>query len=180
MATNAAIPASVGGVAEDSANGPPNFPFKRPRGAEPATEYARLRETEPVSRVKLWDGSHPYLVVNHKDITQVLTDSRLSKERQRAGFPEMNSGGKEAAKNKPTFVDMDPPAHTKQRNMVASHFSQSSVDALRPQIQKTVDMLLDQMIAKGSSVPLDLVENFSLPVPSFVGLISSVLDCAKG
>jgi cytochrome P450 len=173
MSIDTAIPASEGGAAEDSVNGPPNFPFKRPDGAEPATEYAKLRQTEPVSRVKLWDGSQPYLVVKHNDITQVLTDSRLSKQRQRDGFPEMTPGGKEAAKNKPTFVDMDPPDHTRQRNMVASQFSQSSVDALRPQIQKTVNTLLDQMIAKGSNAPLDLVENFSLPVPSFVGLLTS-------
>ena len=33
----------------------------------------------------------------------------------RPGFPELNPGGKEAAKARPTFVDMDPPEHTKQR-----------------------------------------------------------------
>jgi fungal nitric oxide reductase len=27
----------------------------------------------------------------------------------------MSAGGKEAAKNKPTFVDMDPPQHMQQR-----------------------------------------------------------------
>jgi hypothetical protein len=36
-------------------------------------------------------------------------------ERSRPGFPEMSAGGKEAAKNKPTFVDMDPPQHMQQR-----------------------------------------------------------------
>jgi nitric oxide reductase len=53
--------------------------------------------------------------VKHKDICSVLTDERLSKQRQRPGFPELNAGGKEAAKNKPTFVDMDPPQHMQQR-----------------------------------------------------------------
>ena len=36
-------------------------------------------------------------------------------ERTREGFPEMSAGGKAAAKNRPTFVDMDPPAHMRQR-----------------------------------------------------------------
>jgi len=45
----------------------------------------------------------------------VLTDDRLSKERTRPGFPELSEGGKLAAKNKPTFVDMDPPQHMQQR-----------------------------------------------------------------
>lgn len=94
---------------------PPSFPFARPKAAEPPTEYARLRSQEPISKVELWDGSHPWLVVKHKDICSVLTDTRLSKQRSRPGFPELNAGGKEAAKSKPTFVDMDPPQHMQQR-----------------------------------------------------------------
>ena len=39
---------------------------------------------------------------------------------------------------------------------------------MRPQIQKTVDQLLDAMMKKGGSNPIDLVENFSLPVPSYI------------
>jgi nitric oxide reductase len=34
----------------------------------------------------------------------------MIQERTRPGFPELSAGGKLAAKNKPTFVDMDPPA----------------------------------------------------------------------
>lgn len=33
----------------------------------------------------------------------------------RSGFPELSPGGKLAAKNRPTFVDMDPPDHMHQR-----------------------------------------------------------------
>ena len=57
----------------------PKFPFSRPQAWDPPTEYAQLRKTEPVSRVELWDRSHPWLVVKHKDVTSVLTDERLSK-----------------------------------------------------------------------------------------------------
>jgi nitric oxide reductase len=80
----------------------------------------------------------------------------------------MSAGGKEAAKNKPTFVDMDPPDHMKQRGMVESSFSKQSIDGLRPHIQATVDRLLDIMLKNGGKSPMDLVENFALPVPSYV------------
>jgi hypothetical protein len=58
---------------------PPKFPFARPEAAVPPLEYARLRATDPVSQVELWDGSLAWLIVKHKDICSVLTDNRLSK-----------------------------------------------------------------------------------------------------
>jgi hypothetical protein len=58
---------------------PPKFPFARPEAAVPPLEYTRLRANDPVSQVELWDGSLAWLVVKHKDICNVLTDTRLSK-----------------------------------------------------------------------------------------------------
>ena len=58
---------------------PPKFPFARPSGTEPPLEYAQLRVNDPVSQVELFDGGIAWLVVKHKDIQSVLTDTRLSK-----------------------------------------------------------------------------------------------------
>ncbi|KAJ7286351.1 cytochrome P450 55A3 [Mycena rebaudengoi] len=147
----------------------PKFPFARPSQLLPAVEYAKLRATAPVSQVELWDGSRPWLVTKYKDICSVLVDDRLSKIRTRPGFPEMSAGGKAAAKNKATFVDMDPPEHGIQRAMVAPLFTPEAADRLRPHIQQTVNSLLDEMIKNGcSDGPVDLVEKFALPVPSYL------------
>ncbi|WAO90234.1 Hypothetical protein NCS54_00765400 [Fusarium falciforme] len=146
----------------------PRFPFQRASAFEPPAEFARLRANEPISRVELFDGSLAWLVVKHEDVCRVATDERLSKERNRLGFPELSAGGKAAAKNKPTFVDMDAPAHMNQRSMVEPFFTEDHVESLRPYIKETVQGLLNDMVAKGCEEPVDLVEKFALPVPSYI------------
>lgn len=39
---------------------------------------------------------------------------------------------------------------------------------MRPHIQKTVDTLLDAMIEEGGAKPVDFVNKFALPVPSYI------------
>jgi fungal nitric oxide reductase len=110
-------------------------------------------------------------------------------ERNRPGFPEYSEGGRLAAKARPTFVDMDPPEHmrhryasvktfhrpptlTQCRSMVESFFTPKHVEKLLPYIQKTADDLLAKMKTKDlSNGPVDLVENFALPLPSYVSLL---------
>lgn len=60
------------------------------------------------------------------------------------------------------------------RSMVESYFTPDHVRKMQPYIQKTVDDLLDALKAKGcADGPVDLVKEFSLPVPSYVGLTPS-------
>jgi nitric oxide reductase len=77
---------SRSGATQEAATGTqtdaPEFPFERPRAAEPPTEFTKLRSSCPVSRVTLWDRSQPWLVVKHEDVCNVLTDTRLSKVSQ--------------------------------------------------------------------------------------------------
>jgi cytochrome P450 len=54
--------------------------------------------------------------------------------------------------------------------MVASFFTPEHVESIRPFIRSTVDETLQSLAAKGGKQPVDLVENFSLPIPSTVRL----------
>jgi len=62
--------------------------------------------------------------------------------------------------------------------MVEPLFTREHVETMRPHIQQTVDSLLDAMIEEGCEKPVDLVEKFALPVPSYVRSSSprSMLD----
>jgi nitric oxide reductase len=54
--------------------------------------------------------------------------------------------------------------------MVESWFTPEKIKSLQPYIDKTVSDLLDKMKAKGcANGPVDLVKEFALPVPSYVG-----------
>jgi fungal nitric oxide reductase len=55
--------------------------------------------------------------------------------------------------------------------MVEPLFVKDHIKSMAPYIQKTVDDLLEAMIAKAGSDPVDIIENFALPVPSYVRLI---------
>lgn len=54
--------------------------------------------------------------------------------------------------------------------MVTSFFTPEHVEKMKPFIKSTVDETLQSLAAKGGKQPVDLVETFSLPIPSTVGL----------
>jgi len=53
--------------------------------------------------------------------------------------------------------------------MVEPIFTKEHVESLKPYIQSTTNQLLDAMIKGGCAKPVDLVEKFALPLPSYVG-----------
>jgi cytochrome P450 len=64
------------------------------------------------------------------------------------------------------IVAMDPPEHTRLRKLVAGAFTEKRMQALRPQVTRIVDDLIDAM--RGGPRPVDLSRSFSLMVPASV------------
>ena len=141
-----------------------SYPMQRSCPFHPPETYAALRENQPFARVRLWDGSHPYLLTRYEDIRVVLAHPRFSCEPVREGFPHVYEGRMVADKADKSFLRLDPPEHDRLRRMVTKEFTVKKVEALRPRIQQTVDRLIDQYGAmpQGS----DFVEHFGAPLPT--------------
>ena len=91
---------------------------------------------------------------------QVLVDPRFSRaEAAKPGVPDPGLGQVSAD----SILGMDPPEHTRLRRLVAGAFTARRVQALRPRVTEIVDELIDRLCAMRQ--PVDLVENFSLPLP---------------
>ncbi|OXM54636.1 cytochrome P450 [Amycolatopsis thailandensis] len=146
----------------------PQFPMARAAGCPlaPPPELTRLAEFDPVSRVRLWDGSTPWLVTRHEDVRAVLADPRVSVDATRPAFPHTNPVSKARDTRMKTLMQMDAPEHTVQRRLLTPEFTIKKMEALRPAIQRIVDDLVDEMLAGPRLV--DLVEAFALPAPSQV------------
>jgi cytochrome P450 len=146
----------------------PDFPM--PRAArcpfDPPPALRALQDQAPISRVRLWDGSTPWLVTRYEDVRALLADPRISSDSALPHYPYQSPALKERRRQARTFINMDDPEHARLRRMVTATFSIRQVEALRPAIQKIVDGLIDTMLA--GPKPVDLVQAFALPVPSLV------------
>ncbi|WAP55736.1 cytochrome P450 [Streptomyces sp. S465] len=144
------------------------FPMPRAAGCpfDPPPATRVLQNERPIAKVRLWDGSTPWLVTRHADQRALLGDPRVSSDPLVPGFPHPNEGFRENSKRRRTFLGMDDPEHARIRRMVTAPFAIKRVEALRPDIQKITDDLIDAMLA--GPTPVDLVRAFALPLPSLV------------
>jgi cytochrome P450 len=161
----------------------PDYPMPRAAGCpfDPPPALRALQDEAVISRVRIWDGSTPWLITRYEDQRTLLADRRLSSDTTKSGFPYESAGvahsvqhgslsespDEEAHQAEPiAFINMDDPEHARQRRMVTGAFAIKRVKAMRPAVQRIVDDQIDAMIAGPN--PVDLVQAFALPVPSLV------------
>jgi nocardicin N-oxygenase len=146
------------------------YPLPTPQPWSPAPLYAELRAAEPVARVELPTGDQAWLVTRYAENRALLSDERFSRSAAAGpGAPRVRSIPLEAH----ALTALDPPEHTRLRELVQRAFSQRRVDGLRPAVQDTCDRLLDGLAAEGP--PADLVAQLCRPLPiRVIGLLLGV------
>jgi cytochrome P450 len=147
----------------------PYWPMSRSadRPFEPPPDVRALAAKAPLTRVRIWNGSTPWLVTGHAEQRALLSDPRVSIDHQQPGYPHWNEGVAALIHLVPrTLVFSDPPEHTRLRRMLTPAFTTKRVEALVPKIQTSTDELLDAMLAGPN--PADLVTALALPLPSLM------------
>jgi cytochrome P450 len=152
----------------------PEFPASRD-GRCPFSPPPVLLEAaaeKPLSKVRIWDGSTPWLITGHAEQRAILSDLRVSMDEKRSGFPHLHASNEAEAPHRPqTIFNTDAPEHTRLRRLMTFPFTAKRVEALRTVIQKITDDLIDTMLA--GPKPANLIPALALPLPSL--MISELL-----
>lgn len=143
-----------------------DFPMPRQCPLHPPHELSALQAGAKVARVRIWDGTKPWLVTGYDEVRAVLSDRRFSHDTDRPGYPSVGAGSAARHEISRTFIHMDGDEHDVKRRMLTSDFTVRRIAQLRPKVQTAVDNLVDELL-EGPN-PVDLVSAFALPLPSFV------------
>ena len=113
----------------------------------PYDTYDRLREKDPVHRMRMLDA---WVLTRYEDVNMALRDHRrfLKDDESSDGYRSM--------------LYSNPPDHTRLRSLVSKAFTPRSVAELQPRIQRMVEELLDDLEGRDK---FDLIEGFAFPLP---------------
>ena len=119
---------------------------------DPYRTYEQLRQKDPVHRMRLIEA---WALTRYEDVQDVLIDHKRFTNAER-NYDYMQYR---------TFLDLDPPDHTRLRGLVSKAFTPRAVRELAPRIQGLVDELLDAVAGKSR---IDLISDFAFPLPVIV------------
>lgn len=114
---------------------------------DPYDAYDRLRDKDPIHRMRLIDG---FVLTRYDDVDTVLRDHQRFHK---------NDGSVDEYRS---MLDHDPPDHTRLRSLVSKAFTPRSVGALHQRVQRIVDELLADLDGKDR---FDLIDDFAYPLP---------------
>lgn len=140
--------------------GIPFNPFDPAVMADPYPYYHRMREEDPVH----WNaGIRTWFLTRHADVVELLRSNRFSADRTRSERfrpppPHRRRPGK-------SMLVVDPPDHTRLRNLVNKAFTARSVERLRPRVEAIMARILDRL---GRANGFDLVAHVAYPLPVIV------------
>ncbi len=133
---------------------------------DPYPLLAGLREASPFAEY----GGAFVVAGRHADCWAVLRHPNASSERNKSLIA---GAAPRRTRDRPSFLSLDPPDHTRLRRLVSRAFAPPRIAALEPAIRAIASGLLDELDAAGPGATVDLIEGYAYPLP--FGVISELL-----
>jgi cytochrome P450 len=147
-----------------------NFDIKRIDPAflaDPFQTYRALREHDPVHLMP--DGS--YFLSRYEDCLTVYREHDIWRSDKRVDFRPAFGDSLLYEHHTTSLVFNDPPYHSRVRKLLAPAFTPRALGRLQPQIEASVERLLDRAAERGS---IDLIDDFAAAIP--IQLIGDLLN----
>ncbi|HEY1354228.1 MAG TPA: cytochrome P450 [Ktedonobacteraceae bacterium] len=131
--------------------------------ADPYPFYDELRRSGPVHWDEFFKG---WICGTYKEVTAALRDPRLGAHRVTSDEEMADLGLAELAPlyfplmNQLLFID--PPKHTRLRNLVARVFTPRRVEKMRAYLQMLVDQMISEIATRGS---MEVIRDLAYPLP---------------
>ncbi|CAN5325785.1 cytochrome P450 [soil metagenome] len=147
----------------------PEYPMERASACpfSPPQQMLDLGAGKGLFRVKIWNGTTPWLITGHEEARTLFADSRVSVDDRKDGFPHWNEHMLSTVNKRPRSVfTSDAEEHTRFRRMLSRPFTFKRVEGLRAAIQQVTDRCIDDILAGEQSA--DIITKLALPVPTEV------------
>ena len=134
--------------------------------------YPALKELRQFGKPVWHEEVGMFLAARHVDANAVLRTKTLGRiftpEEPESQWNEFNW------LHSDSLLDSEPPKHTRLRSLVGKAFSRSRIEALRPEVERIANLLLDEAETKlSSNGHFDLIADYAEPLP--VKVIAALL-----
>jgi cytochrome P450 len=146
---------------------------------DPYPAYAAIRAESPAF---FWEDYGFWCFAAHADVSALLRDKRFGRQilhvmsREELGRPEPKPHlASFDALEQHSMLELEPPNHTRLRNLVNRAFVSRQVEKLAPRIATMAQERIDAIEGRGSA---DLIEAFAEPIP--LAIIAELIGVPRG
>lgn len=148
---------------------------------DPYPVYSRLRKERPVFYDPDWELT---FFTRHADVAGMLKDRRFGRDiRGVTGDIDPRLYARNYPDHLPTwnryirgsFIDLEPPRHTRLRRLVQWAFTRRSTETYRPRLEATASAALETAIERGA---MEAIAEYATPIP--LVMIADLLGIPQG
>lgn len=137
---------------------------------DPYPTYARFRAESPVFFDPHWSVT---FFAMHADVSGILRDRRFGRD-VRSRVPRDEVDPEVLARTYPadiptwteyvrdSFIDLEPPAHTRIHRLVQWAFTRKASESYRPRLEEVAERSIDEALERGS---MEAIADFATPIP---------------